>query len=420
MYNTLYGKPKWKFWLRCVWCEEVQSATENSTSHPSRSTAISQATSCTAGARSSKQTEIRGEVELIITPTFTSGFDANFGVNATAARAAWAAAAKVFTDAFSDDIHINITVDAVTTAGTFGRSFPAILTISYADLFDRVRAFASTQNDAIAIGPAGSMTPTDPTNGLGTWKLTRAQAKALGHIPDNMSDDGGTTFGVGNAFTFSGPIAPGTFDFQGVAAHEITEVMGRFGLSGGNNSFSLIDNFSYSGAGMKSLGGGGGNFFSIDNGVTLLKAFNNSASNGLDTRDWAGGPNDACNQFANVGVVNPVSAIDLQLMDVIGYGTVNPIGSLIETVGHITFLRAHELGSGFGKLPNFLDCEVIVQLAEEPVRAFGFKLRADPNGPARREMFDMLRAAFIAGRPIRLDYLTIGPRVGEIIRVANP
>jgi hypothetical protein len=343
----------------------------------------------------------------------------NFGANATAARAAWIAAAKVLTDAFSDPIHINITVDAVTKAGIFGESFPALVTISYAELYDRVTAYASTQNDAIAIGPGGSMTPTDPSNG-GTWQLTRAQAKALGFIPDDMHDDGGTTFGVGNAFTFSGPIAPGTFDFQGVCAHEITEVMGRLGLSGGNNTFSLIDTFSYTGAGMKSLGGGAGNFFSINNGVTLLKEFNDSAANHLDTRDWASGTNDSFNQFSNSGVVNPVSPVDLQLMDVIGYGRVNPIGSLIETVGHISFLRAHELGSGFGKAPNFLDAEVIVQLAEEPLRSFGFQLRADSNGPTRREMFDLLRSAFIAGRQIRLDYITTGPRAGEIIRVANP
>lgn len=357
---------------------------------------------------------------MIITPTFTSGFETNFGANATPAKASWIAAAKVFTDAFSDDIHINITVDAVTTPGVFGRSFPASVSISYGDLFDQVSAYASTQNDAIAIGPGGSMTPTDPTNGMGTWQLMRAQAKALGFIPDDMSDDGGTTFGVGNAFTFSGPIAPGTFDFQGVAAHEIAEVMGRIGLSGGNKSFSLIDNFSYTGAGMKSLGGGAGNFFSIDNGVTLLKEFNDSAANHLDTRDWAGGTNDAFNQFANSGVVNSVSAVDLQLMDVIGYGSVNPIGSLIETVGHISFLRAHDLGTGYGKPPNYLDAEVVVQLAEEPLRAFGFQLRADVNKPARADMFDLLRSAFIAGRPIRLDYLTTGPRAGEIIRVANP
>ena len=171
---------------------------------------------------------------------------------------------------------------------------------------------------------------------------------------------------------------------------------------------------------MRGLVGGAGNFFSIDNGVTLLKEFNNSAANHLDTRDWAAGTNDSFNQISNSGIVNPVTAVDLQLMDVIGYGRVNPIGSLIETVGHINFLRAHELGSGFGKSPNFLDCEVIVKLVEDPLRAFGFKLRADANQPARVEMLDILRSAFIAHRPVRLDYHTTGPRAGEIIRVANP
>lgn len=101
------------------------------------------------------------------------------------------------------------------------------------------------------------MTAADPTNGTGTWWLTRSQAKALGQIRDDMSNDGATTFGAGNPFIFSGAITPGTFDFQGVAAHEISEVMGRLGLSGGTvgatgNSFSLIDNF-YTGAGTKGL-----------------------------------------------------------------------------------------------------------------------------------------------------------------------
>src|SRR5262249_20382363 len=67
------------------------------------------------------------------------------------------------------------------------------------------------------------------------------------------------------------------------------------------------------------------NNFSIDNGTTLLKLFNNAQQNGLDTRDWAppslggDGTNDAFNQFSNWGVVNPVSAVDVRVMDVIGY-----------------------------------------------------------------------------------------------------
>lgn len=61
-----------------------------------------------------------------------------------------------------------------------------------------------------------------------------------------------------------------------------------------------------------------------------------------------------------------------------------------------------------------------MRLAEDPFRAFGFQLRADAEAPTRAEMFDLLRSAFVADRPVLLDYVKTGPRVGEIIRVANP
>jgi len=56
--------------------------------------------------------------QLIITPTFTAGFNANFGGNAGAAQASWIAAASVFSSNFNDPIHVNVIVDAV--AGTGG------------------------------------------------------------------------------------------------------------------------------------------------------------------------------------------------------------------------------------------------------------------------------------------------------------
>lgn len=266
---------------------------------------------------------------VVITPTFTAGFDANFGANAAAAKAAWRAAADVFAANLIDNIHVNITVDAVPGTGVFGQSFMPLFSISYADLLARVTARAATQDDSIAIGPGGSMTATDPTNGTGTWWLTRSQAKALGQIPDDMAEDGTTRFGAGNPFTFSGPITPNTYDFQGIAAHEISEVMGRLGISGGTigttqNSFSLIDNFSYTGPRTRGLRGGPGNFFSIDNGTTLLKLWNDPSVNGLDSRDWAPGTDDAFNQFSNPSVVNPVSAVDLKLMDMLGYNLAGP------------------------------------------------------------------------------------------------
>jgi hypothetical protein len=100
--------------------------------------------------------------------------------------------------------------------------------------------------------------------------------------------------------------------------------------------------------------------------------------------------------------------------------SLGPIGTIHETMGHITFLRAHEVGSFYGTPPNFLDCEVIVRLAEDPLSAFGFQLRADSDAPTRTEMFDLLRSSFVGERPVRLDYIKTGPQVGEIIRVANP
>jgi hypothetical protein len=259
---------------------------------------------------------------MVITPTFTANFNANFGANAAAAQAAWISAAGVYTANFSDNIHINITVDAVPGTSVFGQSSTFLNGTTYANLRALVVADAKTPDDFTSIGPGGSVTVADPSGGS-EWWVSRAEAKALGMIPDDLSNDGTTTFGAGNPFTFAGPISAGTYDFKGVCAHEIAEVMGRLGISGGTvgsfaNSYSLIDDFSYTGAATKLIGKGASSF-SIDNGTTLLKAFNNALANGLDSRDWAPGTDDSFNQFSNPGVVNPVSPVDLREMDVIGY-----------------------------------------------------------------------------------------------------
>ena len=260
---------------------------------------------------------------FVITPTFTAAFNADFGANAVAAQNAWKAAASVFTSNFTDNINVNITVDAVNGTSVFGQSNTFLDKFSYATLYAAVVADAKTADDATATGIGGSVSPVDPTGGAGNWWVTTAEARALG-LPDSTAVDGTTTFGAGNPFTFSGPIAAGTYDFQGIAAHEISEVLGRLGISGGTigstaNSYSLIDLFSYTGAGARGLTPGAGENFSIDNGTTLLKLYNNPNVNHLDSRDWAPGTNDSLNQFSDSGVINPVSDVDLREMDVIGY-----------------------------------------------------------------------------------------------------
>jgi photosystem II stability/assembly factor-like uncharacterized protein len=96
-----------------------------------------------------------------------------------------------------------------------------------------------------------------------------------------------------------------------------------------------------------------------------------------------------------------------------------PVGSLLNASGLITFLRAHDVGTGFGRAPNVLDGEVVCLLDSIPWLSFGFQLRADGERATRRQMLALLRAAFVADRPVSIDYVRTAPRVGRIIRVAR-
>src|SRR5207248_11215646 len=105
--------------------------------------------------------------------------------------------------------------------------------------------------------------------------------------------------------------------------HEFSEIMGRIGglgaSIGGNPAYLQMDLFHYTAANTRGLTNGAGRSFSFNNGTTLLKAFNFPNGNGSDAQDWASGTNDAFNAFSSSGVKNDLTAVDLQVMDVIGY-----------------------------------------------------------------------------------------------------
>jgi hypothetical protein len=270
----------------------------------------------------------------IFVPTFTAAFNSNFGANAATAQAAWVAAANSLASAFTDNIHINITVDAVAGTSIFGMSNTPLVSIAYVDLYDAALLDKTSADDAISIGLGGSLggtgTPgsaSDPIGGPHNWWVTRAQRKALGlSADDSITTDGTTTFGAGFAYTFFGAIQPGTYDFQGLVTHEISEIMGRIGLCGTSiasvPAYTLLDAFSFSGPSVRNTGNGTNANFSIDSGSTLLKGFNPQTVNGGDCRDWASGTNDAFNAFAATGVPNSVTGVDLRVTDVIGYDLV--------------------------------------------------------------------------------------------------
>lgn len=93
--------------------------------------------------------------------------------------------------------------------------------------------------------------------------------------------------------------------------------------------------------------------------------------------------------------------------------------ALLESSGKVTFLRVHDVGTGFGPPNDFIDVEVVCKLDTMPKNAFGFQLRNDNNRPARAGMLDLLRDAFDHNWAVLIDYnLDAGKTNGTIIRTA--
>ena len=97
-----------------------------------------------------------------------------------------------------------------------------------------------------------------------------------------------------------------------------------------------------------------------------------------------------------------------------------PIGSLLAIEGVPIFLRAHDVGTGFGPPGDQIDGEAVVRLDVAPHRAFGFQLRTDGGEAAHHGMLDLLRDAFDRRHVVRIEYIRTGFRNGRIVRVIEP
>jgi hypothetical protein len=94
--------------------------------------------------------------------------------------------------------------------------------------------------------------------------------------------------------------------------------------------------------------------------------------------------------------------------------------SLINVSGKIVMLRVNEVGTSFGKPPDNIIAEVIVQLDSQQSQnaASGFQLRNDANQLVHQGMLDLLRDAFNNGWRAHFDHeVPNGMTKGTIIRV---
>jgi len=275
---------------------------------------------------------------LNIVPTYTVGVTAPF-------QTAFAAVATRYDNLFTDPVTVNITVSATGTGlGTSSTPLAGVFT------YGQVRTallndYAANPSAArtTASGAGGSInTTTDPTTG-GHFFISTAEEKALGLLAGNNPASDGTFFYNGTlTYTLNHTAAPGAFDFQGVAEHEVSEIMGRIPGLGttafdGSPDFLPYDVFRYTGANTRGITNtGAGNYFSVDNGTTNLHGYNNHNLLGGDTQDWDGSnPADSYNAFLSAGQATGITPVGIEALNVIGWDVVPapPIGA-----GFPTFL----------------------------------------------------------------------------------
>jgi hypothetical protein len=95
------------------------------------------------------------------------------------------------------------------------------------------------------------------------------------------------------------------------------------------------------------------------------------------------------------------------------------MANLLEKTGKVVFLRAHDLGTGFGPPNDQLDVEAVFSLNAISDGAMGFQLRNDDKLPARQAMFSLLRDAFANDLPVTADFfIDPGKKNGTAIRIA--
>lgn len=201
-------------------------------------------------------------------------------------------------------------------AGNLGEGGAEGITISYAQLKADLLAHSNSAADVTAYA---NLPGADISNGAGFF-VAAAQAKAWGLISATGTElDGVVGFNPSTAWDFStsNQAVAGQYNFIGDALHELTHALGReSGLNPGS-PMTVMDLFQYASPGVLQTQAGGSSYFSINGGATNLGNFANAS----DLGDWSTTvPNDSFDATFSSGTAHTISATDITVLNVLGFG----------------------------------------------------------------------------------------------------
>ena len=262
---------------------------------------------------------------FIINVTYDSSVTSS--ANSAAIQSAFGWAVQTFENQFANATSVNITVywGAVGPfAGgiNLGASSTAEVDTTYADI---KAALQNARSSAADYSSVASLPASDPLPGV-QWWISQAEAKVLGLIPIDSTDDGDVGFADNVTYTFNptNRAVPLEFDFISVAEHEISEVLGRgYGLDyPPGNGYLPYDLFRFTGNGTRNFDPFGTSvYFSVDDGATVLKYFYPDITTG-DAQDWASGATpDSYDAYLYDGLQGDLTTNDLMALDVLGYNS---------------------------------------------------------------------------------------------------
>ncbi len=268
-------------------------------------------------------------------------------------------------------------------SGFLGRSqyfdFPAE---SYSSIVSHLTANATSQAQAEADASLPASNP------VGSLFVAGAEAQVLGFADAGTSSesnpDGYIGFATDSEQTWNYSADPnqtpvsGEEDFLASVEHEVSEILGRGSYEADQPiDYSVMDLFRFSSAGTRALTPDSTPaYFSINDGTTILARWNDFATGDTsDLGDWWSTtgtyPANAYNDNSNAGIINPFTAVDATLMNVLGYNFTSaptspiplPLTDITLSVGQLfEYLTLDEMSPGSVNAPSG-DSYVVIDTA---------------------------------------------------------